>query len=107
MRYVLGVRPKNLAAALLLSGLIAGAICVLTSPVTANNAAGVTVSVNRASKGDRLPQATTVTPARHDSISSKKPAPSQPPNRTLIGCETAFSPVAHPANANILTHCAA
>jgi hypothetical protein len=38
---------------------------------------------------------------------AKKPAPSQPPNRTLIGCETAFSPVAHPANANILTHCAA
>ena len=107
MRYVFGVRIKNLAAALLLSGMIAGAICALTSPVTANNATGVTVSVNRAGKGDRLPQATTVTPARHDSISSKKPAPSQKPNRTLIGCETAFSPVTHPANANILTHCAA
>ena len=63
MYCVSGVRLKNLAAALLLSGLIAGAICALTSPVTANNAAGVTVSVNRASKGDRLPQATTVTPA--------------------------------------------
>jgi hypothetical protein len=106
MRYVSGERVKNLAAALLLSGLIAGAICALTSPVTANNAAGVTVSVNRAGKGDRLPQAMTVTPARN-SISSEKPAPSQKPNRTLIGCETAFSPVAHPANANILTHCAA
>jgi hypothetical protein len=107
MRYVFGERLKNITAALLLSGLIAGVICALTSPVTANNAAGVTVSVNRTSKGDRLPQTTTVAPVRHDSISSKKTAPSQAPTRTPIGCETAFSPVAHPAHANILTHCAA
>jgi hypothetical protein len=38
MYCVFGVRLKNLAVALLLSGLIAGAICALTSPVTANNA---------------------------------------------------------------------
>jgi hypothetical protein len=107
MRDLFGQRLRNIAAALLASGLIAGLICALTSPVTAKNSPGVTVSVNRASKGDRLPQATTVTPSRHDSISSKKTTPRETPTRTPIGCETAFSPVAHPAHANILTHCAA
>jgi len=111
MRYVFGERLRNISAALLLSGLIAGAICALTSPVTADNATTVTISVNRASKGDRLPQTPrlepTRKPGRHDSNSIENPAPSQTPRQTPVGCEAAFSPVAHPGRSDILTFCAA
>jgi len=111
MRYVSGQRLKNISAALLLSALIAGAICALISPVTANNASSVTISVNRTGKGDRLPQTQKVEPilksGRQGSNSLEKPAPSQTPNQTPIGCESAFSPVAHPGRSDILTHCAA
>ena len=109
MRYVSGQRLKNISAALLLSAFIAGAICALTSPVTPNNESSVTISVNRAGKGDRLPQIRSGEPirksGRQDSL--EKPAPSQTPNQTPIGCEAAFSPVAHPGRSDILTHCAA
>jgi hypothetical protein len=111
MRYIFGQRLKNVSAALLLSGIIAGAICALTSPVTADNATTVTISVNRASKGDRLPQVPKISPTRrpdrHDSNSIENPAPSQTPRQTPIGCEAAFSPVAHPGRSDILTFCAA
>jgi hypothetical protein len=111
MRFVSGQRLKNISAALLLSGLIAGAICVLTSPVTANNATAVTISVNRASKGDRLPQTPRVEPTRkpgrHDTNSIENRAPKLTPRQTPIGCEPAFSPVAHPGRSDILTFCAA
>ena len=80
---------KNFIAASILSCLIAGAICALASPV--NSAAGVAISVNRDAKGDRLP----LLPA--------KPAS----KKSLVGCEPAFSPFAHPAHAQIFTHCAA
>ena len=101
MRFISGERLKNLAAASILSGLIAGAICALTSPV--NSAAGVTISVNRDTKGDRLPPSPVVKPSRHNSIKNEKPASKQ----TLLGCEPAFSPFAHPAHAQIFRHCAA
>ena len=111
MRFVFGERLKNISAALLLSGLIAGAICALTSPVTADNATAITISVNRASKGDRLPQTPRVAPARkpsrHDTNSIESPAPKLAPRQTPIGCEPAFSPVAHPGRTDILTFCAA
>jgi hypothetical protein len=101
MRITSGVKLKNVTAATILSGLIAGAICALTSPV--NSAAGVTISVNRDAKGNRLPLTPMVQPARHNSNSNEKPASKQ----TLVGCEPAFSPFAHPAQAQIFTHCAA
>jgi len=111
MRYVFGERLKNISAALLLSGMIAGAICALTSPVTADNAATTTISVNRAGKGDRLPQMPRVEPARkpgrHDTNSIENKAPNLTPRQTPIGCEPAFSPVAHPGRTDILTFCAA
>jgi len=94
-----GVRVKNFIAASILSCLIAGAICALTSPV--NSAAGVAISVNRDAKGDRLPLLLAVQPSRRDSIKNEKPASS------LVGCEPAFSRFAHPAHAQIFTHCAA
>jgi hypothetical protein len=101
MRIKTGVKLKNVTAAIILSCLIAGGICALTSPV--NSAAGVTTSVNRDAKGDRLPLAPMVQPTRHNSNSNEKPTSRQ----TLLGCEPAFSPFAHPAQAQIFTHCAA
>jgi hypothetical protein len=64
---------KNFIAASILSCLIAGVICALTSPVT--SAAGVAISVNRDAKGDRLPLLLAVQPSRRDSIKNGKPAP--------------------------------
>jgi hypothetical protein len=95
------VRVKNFIATSILSCLIAGAICALTSPV--NSAAGVAISVNRDAKGDRLPLLPAVQPSRRDSIKNEKPAS----KRSLVGCEPAFSRFAHPAHAEIFTHCAA
>jgi hypothetical protein len=95
------VRVKNFIAASILSCLIAGAICALTSPV--NSAAGVAISVNRDAKSDRLPLLPAVQPSRRDSIKNEKPAS----KKNLVGCEPAFSPFAHPAHAQIFTHCAA
>ena len=95
MRFTSGVRLKNFMAASILSCLIAGAVCALTSPV--NSAAGVAISVNRDAKGDRLLPA--VQPIRRDLIKIEKPA--------LVGCEPAFSPFARPHHAQIFTHCAA
>src|SRR5262245_5937012 len=100
MRFVLG-EFKGVVAAFVLSALIAGAICALTSPV--NSAAGLTISVNRDAKGDRLPVAQNVKPTRNNSNSYDKPAS----KKALLGCEPAFSPFAQPAHAQIFTHCAA
>jgi len=44
---------KGISAACLLSALTAGVITTLTSPVTADKATVITISVNRAVKGDR------------------------------------------------------
>lgn len=101
MRFISGQRLKNFTAASILSCLIAGGICALTSPV--NSAAGVSISVNRDVKGDRLPQLPAVQPSQRDSIKNEKPAS----KKSLVGCEPAFSPFAHPAHAQIFTHCAA
>jgi hypothetical protein len=95
----MGSRVKNFIAASIL--LIAGAICALTSPV--NSAAGVAISVNRDAKGDRLPLLRAVQPSRRDSIKNEKPAS----KKSLVGCEPAFSRFAHPAHAQIFTHCTA
>jgi len=92
-------RLRNLAAASLFSCFVAGGISVLTSPVTADNATVVTMSVNRVTKGDRPPIAQ---PTRHNSI-SEKPIP----KHTLLDCEPAFSPIADPAQAHILKYCLA
>src|SRR5262249_1225779 len=99
MRIKCGARLKNGAAAIILSGLIAGVICALTAPV--NRAVGETTSGNRGANGDRLRKAPIARPVRDNTNS--KPNSSKP----LLGCEPAFSPYAHPAHAQIFTHCAA
>jgi hypothetical protein len=97
-------RPKDIAAASLLSCFIAGAFSALTSPVTADNAAVVTISVNRTTKGDRLPLAPSAQPTtQRNSISIEQPIPTHTP----LGCEPAFSPFADPPRAHILTYCVA
>ena len=93
---------KGISAACLLSALAAVVIVVFVSPVTADKATVITVSVNRAAKGDRQPLAPpTAQPRRHDSIPAQKP----PLGRALVGCERAFSSLAEPKQANLLTHC--
>lgn len=93
---------KGISAACLLSALAAGVICTLASPVTAEKTTAITVSVNRATKADRQPIAPPVAqPTRHDSISTGKPAP----ERTLQGCERAFSALVEPKRAHILRSC--
>lgn len=103
MRTKFSERFRDITAACLLSGLIAGAIVVLTSPVTAENAVAVATTVNRIAKGDRLPLAHVALPARKNSNSIEAPAS----RRALLGCEPAFSPFASSVRANIFTHCAA
>ena len=93
---------KGISAACLLSALAAGVICTLAGPVTAEKATAVTISVNQAGKADRLPIAPPVArPTRHDSISTRKPAP----ERALQGCERAFSALVEPKRAHILRSC--
>ena len=101
MRFTSGQRLKNFMAASILSCLIAGGVCALTSPV--NSAAGVAISVNRDAKGDRLQLVPAIQMNQRDSIKNEKPAS----KKSLIGCEPAFSRFAHPAHAQIFTHCAA
>jgi len=85
-----------------LSALIAGAISTLPSPVTADKATVITISVNRATKGDRQPLAPPIArPAQHESISTGKPAP----ERALLGCERAFSSLVEPKRTHILRSC--
>jgi len=99
-----GNKLKLLAVMTAFSCFVAGAVTVLTSPVTADNATVVTISVNRAGKGDRLPLAPIALPPAHNSISIEKPVPTH----TLLDCEPAVSPIADPAQARkILTYCLA
>ena len=102
MRRTFGHSLKEIAAAALFSCFIAGGICALTSPGATNNAAARTISVNRALKGDRLPQAPVVQQPEHISTSTEN-APSR--KHTLLGCEPAFSPVTDPARAHYLVRC--
>jgi len=98
MRCTFDDRLKDIAAASLLSCFIAGAITGLTSSSSADNAAGVTISVNRTSKGNQLP---IDQPIQHNS--TEEPTSMH----TLLGCEPAFSPVTDPTRAHILAHCTA
>jgi len=101
MHYI-GNRLKNLATAFLFSGFAAGGIGVLTSPVTPDNIADVTISINRANKGDRLTLPPIAQPTQHNSI-FETPIP----RHTLLDCEPAFSPIADPGRAHILNYCLA
>jgi hypothetical protein len=93
---------KGISAACLLSALAAAGVCMFVSPVTADKATVITISVNRAAKGDRQPIALTIVrPRQHDFISNERPIL----KRALPGCERAFSSLIEPMHAQILIHC--
>ena len=89
----------KIVAASLLSSFIAAAICALTEPVVADNAAVIATSVDRSNKSDQL---RIVQRPEHNSGSANKAIFSK---HTPLGCERAFSPVADPARPNILNYC--
>jgi hypothetical protein len=94
-----GYSLNKIVAAGLLSSFIAGTICALTGPVTANNAAVAATSVNRSNKTDRL---RIIQRAEHNSSSAKTAISSK---HTPPGCERAFSPFADPGRPNLLNYC--
>ena len=84
---------------IVLSSFIAGTICALTGPVTANNAAVAATSVNRSNKTDRL----RIIQRPEHNLSSANKAVSY--THTPRGCERAFSPFADPGRPNLLNYC--
>ncbi len=102
MHYTFSNRFKNFAVAFVFSGIAAGGISALTSPVTAGNAANVTISINRANKSDRLPLPQIVRPSQGSST-SETPIPRHAP----LDCEPAFSPITDPGRAHIVNYCLA
>jgi hypothetical protein len=92
---------KQIAAACLLSAVIAGAVTALTSESSAGNAPASLFSINRADKTDRLPPAPV---ARPQSDATSTPAV-RLEGRVPVGCDRAFSPVADPARANFVRNC--
>lgn len=61
-------------------------------------------SVNRALKGDRLPLATPGVSSRELGL-PVPPEPSRARDKAPVGCDSAFSPIAAPALANIFKRC--
>jgi hypothetical protein len=96
MRTSSGHSLKKIVAASLLSSFIAGAICALTEPVVAENAAVIATSVDRSNKSDRLRVAQR---PEHNSSSANKAISSK---HSPLGCEPAFSPFADPGRPNLL-----
>jgi hypothetical protein len=95
-----GYSLNKIVTAALLSSFIAGTICALTAPVTADNAAVIAASVDRSNKTDRL---RIIQRAEHNSSSANKTVSyttHAPP-----GCERAFSPFADPGRPNLLNYC--
>ncbi len=92
---------KDAIAVAILSCFIAGVVTEMTSPsVAGNNAEAVTISVNRAHKGDRLPQASL--PPDYPTSTDMAPAS---PKQVPLGCDPVFSPVVDPASAHIFKRC--
>jgi len=80
-----------------LAYVIAGILAVATTPVGAGGEQAVSVSVDRANKGDRL----------HVSSPFLATTPQVSPKRPPLGCDAAFSSVADPAQARIYRRCLA
>ena len=97
-----GYSLKQVAAACLLSALIAGAFSALTSESVAGNGPTSAFSINRADKADRLQLAPSVQSPRRESGSTPV---LRMEGRVPVGCDRAFSPVADPAHANVVRHC--
>jgi hypothetical protein len=94
-------RLKKITTACVMSAFTAGIISMLVSPSSADKAAAIAISVNRTTKGDRLPLPPVAQPTQQDVNSTKRLTP----KRALPGCESAFSPLADPTRGRLLTHC--
>jgi hypothetical protein len=99
MRIASGYSLKKIVAVSLLSSFIAGAICALTEPVIADDAAVIATSVDRPNKSDRL---TIAQRAKYNSSSASNAVSSK---HTPLGREPAFSPFADPGRSNLLNYC--
>ena len=97
-----GYSLKQITAACLMSGLIAGAFTVLTTESPAGNGPISTVLDNRMNKADRLPSATSAQLPRNNSTSTPV---LRVKGRIPDGCERAFGPVADAAQANVISRC--
>jgi len=111
---------KEIVAACLLSGCIAGGIVAMTSPGAAGG--GAAVAVDRANKTDRLPQGTagqehsgqlsgqSSSQSAEQSAQQSKDNANAPKSGTSrkgppLGCDPAFSPVAEPDRAHVFNRC--
>jgi hypothetical protein len=105
MRCAFAFSLKETFTAAVLSCFIAGGVAEMTIPSVADNAQAVTIAVNRANKGDRLPQAS----LPHDHLNNSTSTEMAPtsPKRVPLGCDPAFSPVVDPARAHIFKRCMA
>ena len=92
-----------------LAYLIASILAVATIPVDARGeqavSVSVSVSVDRANKGDRLPYASRS--KTHVNSPFLATTPQVLPKRPPLGCDPAFSSVANPAQARIYRRCLA
>jgi hypothetical protein len=93
---------KQISAACLLSGLIAGAITVLTTESSVGNGPNYVVLVNRMNKANRLPLTAGAQLPRDNSTSMPV---LRMKRRVPVGCERAFSTVADPVHANVVRRC--
>ena len=101
MRCLFPYGLKKTIAAAGVSCFIAGGVSAMTQPGATTNDQTVTILVNRALKGDRLPQARLRKSAPNNSSPAMLALPLRPP----IGCDPAFSTVADPARAHIFKRC--
>ncbi len=88
-----------------LAYVIAGILAVATAPFGASGDQAVSVSVDRADKGDRSPYASRSKTQVNSPLLATTPRvlPKRPP----LGCDAAFSSVAGPAQAGIYRRCLA
>jgi hypothetical protein len=104
MRFLYACCLKETVAAAVLGCCVAGGmVAVTTGPSTGEGAQPAEFVVNRTYKGDRLSQAARLIQHPNDAWSTRI-APTTP-QRTPLGCDPAFSPVANPALAHIFKRC--
>jgi len=83
----------------------AGALATVTAPNDRGGGHAALVSVDRANKGDRLPDA--LSPKTHANRSLVTTTPQTPPQQSPLGCDAAFSSLADPTRAHIYKRCMA
>jgi hypothetical protein len=96
---------KEIAAACVLSCVIAGGVAAMTAPSGMADP-GAAISVDRSSKADRLSQPSFAA-EQSGSTSSPQANPAETSRKIPFGCDAAFSPVAEPTRAHVYKRCMA